>query len=330
MEECPRQTDETNGADTTEAFDASDYYGTPLVDESQILSPGTKGRVFNPIVVAEFRRWRARPFTYLGMVLITLAGLSLMYHARSAGAGSIFFSISSAGWFGNLMELMKLRGVAAPGAGTGGKIAQFAGYLLLLILRPSTLLPLMMVWRALVSFRDAGLYKPFRTTFLRPDEFLWGMIAVPFCVSALILIFYTGAILSPGLVRAYHMYPPTMSSPHPYFQIIGILFEGSLNGALICFIALYFGVRSHVHLSALFPILLAVLLIQSAHACAYQFGVMQIIMDKWIEVPQQEWTPAFKTLYRNALYLITGTPKLILCVIFWWLTTRLLITRDEV
>ncbi|MCB2155701.1 hypothetical protein KQI84_12515 [bacterium] len=287
-------------------IDPNEYYGTPLVDESTIPSPGSRGKVFNPVIRAEFRRWRARPFTYLGMVLLVLGAIVYAYHARIAGGLVIL---------------------------AGTPFSRFLNLLIGHVVRPSTILPAMMVWRALVSFRPMGLYSSFRTTFLTPGEFLWGIIAVPFFVSALILMGYTGIVLSPRFIQSFFAQEPGAIDWRPVFQVAGILAEGSLNGALICFVALYLGLRTNARLWALFPLVVFILAIQAATT---SLGVDPIYswltgdFRKWLLnlnlVDDPRWA---MTAFMFSQYLILAIPKLILCIVIWGMTTRFLHKSEE-
>ncbi|MDK2971082.1 MAG: hypothetical protein PWP23_837 [Candidatus Sumerlaeota bacterium] len=297
------------------------------------------GRVFNPIVWAEFRRWRARPVLYLGMVAVALGGICYL-HFNKGGAVP---------W---LIRIGLLPGSINP----ANAWLQYLELMIQLVVRPSTLLPLMMVWRALVSFRDGGLYRPFRTTFLTPGEFLWGIIAVPFLAGALILVGYTGLVLSPRLIQYHFQLTPDLRQVHPYWQILAILFEGSLNGVLICFVALYFGLRGRARLVALVPVLVGVLLIQSGHAVLF-LGAGSV--QEWLARPATSWA-AFAQRFPDALakllvwyddagaqeldrslrgaipyiralwtYVVSGAPKLALSLLLWWRCTRLLSGGEE-
>lgn len=287
-------------------FDPRSDDGTPLVDGQILASPGSRGKVFNPVVRAEFRRWRARPFTYLGMVLVVLGAIVYAYQAR--GTGGLAFLAGGNRWL------------------------QLLNTMISHIVRPSTILPAMMVWRALVSFRPMGLYQPFRTTFLGPGEFLWGVIAVPFFVSALILIGYTGFVLSPQFVQAYFSQEPGVIDWRPVLTVAGILMEGSLNGALICFVALYLGLRTNARLWALFPLIAVIIAIQAA-----QSALSIPPLSTWLASDFRSWLYtrisddprrgfAFFTF---SLYLVVAIPKLILCLVAWRMTTRFLRKADE-
>lgn len=324
------------GGATALPADARDYFGESLVDESSILSPGVYGRVFNPLVSAEFRRWRARPVTYTGIVLITFLAICFNFFGSRVGAGPPFgidhpFLVEVA------EQIARLRTWIIELLPATGDWRDLAGQYLGLILRPSTILPLMMAWRALVSFRDGGLYLPFRTTFLSPSEFLWGIIAVPFFASALLLVVYTGGVLGPGLVAAHNSIPPGSGRilPHPVVSIMGILFEGGMNGALICFVALYCGLVLKARPEALVPVVLAVLAIQATQ-CWYQNAqgkVVDLIVakllglgnapdDPFVQVygppARMQEIAAFIRGNSNLVFLVTsGLAKLLLCIAMW-------------
>jgi hypothetical protein len=262
------------------------------------LSPGAAGSVFNPLVAAEFRRWRAKPLQYLSMVLVVFAGICYLYFNHQS---LIQFPLT---W--------------------SREVTLYFESLVRLLVRPSTILPLMMVWRAIVSFRDGGMYKPFRTTFLTPGEFLWGVIAVPFLLSGLLLVLYTGWVLGPGIIERHNVFAPDARNGHPLVLIAGILLEGSLNGAMICFIALYFGIRGEGRLTALMPVLALTLLVQALQAGLYvrsweflEFG-RRFAAHRHGPLLVQLWP-----------YLIQSAPKLVMAAAFWWATRRRLHRVEE-
>jgi hypothetical protein len=317
---------------------AGSFYGEAPGVESRILSPGPDGRVFNPIVWAEFRRWRARPLTYLGIVVLVFGGICYM-HFNKAG----------------LVPGLIRAGLLPAGINPMSAWVRYIELMIQLLVRPSTILPLLMMWRALVSFRDDGMYRPFRTTFLRPGEFLWGVIAIPFAMGALILVLYTGLVLVPQMVQGYFQMAPQFRQVHPWWQIAGILYEGTLNGVLMCFIALYFGLRGNARLSALVPVVGVILLVQSAHAMMY---LASPTIHGWLTSPASSWASLAGRLpegiarllvwydegraremdwsLRDQLphvrllwaYVLAGTPKLLLALVLWWRCARLL-DREE-
>jgi len=344
--ETPRQTE---SHDAPQPRAGENYYGRPLIDPSRIVSPGFAGKVFNPVMMAEFRRWKARPITYIGIVLLVLFCISLP-HLSDNFSPSRTINDLMARAFG--LEAPNIVAPANQDAWINWR--SFTDVLVRLLIRPSTILPLLMVWRALVSFRTAGLYKPFRTTFLTPGEFLWGIIAVPFAVSAIILVFYTGYILGPNLIGGYQRMPPELRGLHPYFHLMMVLFEGAANGILICFIALYAGLKMNARLSALIPIVLVILMIQIPHAILFSSPPFARFIgnapDWWLSTvaaiehaalrgilpisqPTIEWirhAPAGAIAFftRFWTYFLTGIPKLVLAGFFWYLSTRHLRTRD--
>lgn len=279
----------------------------PVAESSppQPLSPGRAGRVFNPLVKAEFRRWVARPLQYLGIVAATLAGIILLYYQSSA--------------------LTAVFGMTPVG--------QFLRHLTLLIARPSTIVPLLMVWRALVSFRDGGLYRPFHTTFLTPGEFLWGIITIPFLVSFAILVAYVGAVLMPAQIEGFYAFEPVQRGAWVGaipLRIFLVLFEGAANGAVICFLALYVGLRGGATLAALFPVLIGVVLIQALQAVHFLF---EADVSFWVSVhvlrPVLPATWVDESIIReSARLLVPAFPKLLACVVLWMLTVWHLRLRD--
>lgn len=307
------------------------HYGTPLVEESRIVSPGMAGSVFNPVVWAEFRRWRALPVTYFGIVILTFFGIWYLYTAHD--------------------DLMAEIRRSTLGIGVLNPFMSYIEYMARLLARPSTILPLLMVWRAVVSFRADGFYRPFRTTFLTPGEFLWGVTAVPMVLAALILVVYTGVVLSPSIVRDYHAMPPQFRPAHPYLSALAILFEGGLNGAFVSFAVLYFGIRGRGRLLALVPVVCAILLVQSGHAYLYmKVGVISRFIESvpplWAEyfgywstilpVPSAIATiviDAPKSLVGPGRllwpYAAAGIPKFFLCLLLWALARRHIERREE-
>jgi hypothetical protein len=268
--------------------------GPTAAGPKQILSPGPSGSVFNPVVWAEFRRWRARPITYSLMTLLTVLAVGYLYAAQR--------------------DLL---------AGAASRWEQYLHILVRLVIRPSTIVPVMMVWRALVSFRDGSFYEPFRTTFLTPGQFLWGIVAVPFFVSAVILVGYTGIALAPGVLESYFAITPERRTLAYFAVLPGILYEGSLNGILICFIALYFGLRGGAYLDSLMLVILFILGLEAlqgiGHLNHYQ------LREYIPEVDHEFLQRTFEGLW---MYVLMGTPKLILSVLFWSLAVRVVHTRE--
>jgi hypothetical protein len=269
------------------------------------LSPGRAGRVFNPLVKAEFRRWAARPFQYFGIVVAAMAGITLLFFQS-----------------GDLAMLF----------GTG-KVAAFLYHLTMLVARPSTIVPLLMVWRALVSFRAGGLYKPFHTTFLSPGEFLWGIVTVPFLVGFSVLVVYVGVVLMPPHVENHYGNMPGFGGDWwttIAMRVFLVLFEGAANGAVICFVALYFGLRGGATLAALFPVLIAVLAIQGCQATFFVFEaeVSSWLHEKlWQHLLPAAWLQAAATRDLMRL-LVPALPKLAACVVLWAMIVWHLRLRD--
>lgn len=271
----------------------------------QPLSPGRAGRVFNPLVKAEFRRWAARPLQYFGIVVVAMAGIALLFFQSA--------------------DLVLLFGT--------GKLGAFLHHLTMLLARPSTIVPLLMVWRALVSFRAGGLYKPFHPTFLSPGEFLWGIVTVPFLVGFLVLVVYVGVVLMPPHVETYYANMPGFGGD--WWQTVAlrvflVLFEGASNGAVICFLALFFGLRGGATLAALFPVLVAVVAIQAAQAGFFAFEAEVTVWlheNLWRHLLSGGWLQA--TTNRDLMrLLVPALPKLAACVALWTLIVWHLRLRD--
>jgi len=276
------------------------------------LSPGYGGIVVNPIIKAEFRRWRARPLTYLAIVAVALAGI----------------------WY-TLSYRTELEQFITSQQGMGAdKWGRFGVRMIDLIVRPSTIIPLLMVWRALVSFRPSGLYQPFRTTFLTPGEFLWGIVTIPFIVSLLVIMLYTGIRLLPeGSLMFYYSSSPEIRVErmiHPFWVAFGVLFEGASNGAVICLAALYFGLLFKARMEALVPIIGFLLLLQSGHAIYDINDDTKRAFTAWLmeRMTGEGDLTQNMTFAHLSQYLITGLPKLALCFVFWALTTWHLRERD--
>lgn len=319
------------------------------MEESRILSPGVAGSVFNPVVMAEFRRWKARPITYIGIVLLVLFGISLPHLGDNWS-----FTRMIEGGLSRFFDWGPQAPIAAASEDILVNWRVFSDTMVRLLIRPSTILPLLMVWRALVSFRAGGLYRPFRTTFLTPGEFLWGIISVPFAAAALILVFYVGYMLGPDVIGAYNRMPPDLRGIHPFYHLLMILFEGAANGILICFVALYIGLRLNARLLALGPVIAVIFLIQVPHALFFAApDVRQFfgnLPDQWLHLTEglRAWLihmgigvdpAAFETfrhgpssvlpvLQRYWTYLASGIPKIALAMVFWGLSKHYLRERD--
>jgi hypothetical protein len=301
----------SNGAKSSTAI-ASEHSEGLAHNHPEPLSPGYAGVVINPIIRAEFRRWRARPLTYLAIVALAFAGIWYTLSYRS-----------------DLQQFV----TAQPGIGSS-MWGQFGLRMVDLIVRPSTIIPLLMTWRALVSFRPSGLYQPFRTTFLTPGEFLWGIITIPFAVSLLVIMIYTGVRLLPeGTLLLYYSVTPEMRAEqlvHPFWAAFGVLFEGAANGAVICLAALYFGLLFRARPEALVPIVAFLLVIQAGQAFYYVNEANNRTMTTWVVqlLTGEEDPMKHVTLAAMSQYLAMGVPKLGLCFVFWALTTWHLRARD--
>ena len=316
------------------------------------------GFVMNPVIVAEFRRWKARPLTYLLFSLLTLGILVYLHKTRTGGlfVTSVFENIDKLtalfnGVLGTdvIPELTPL--LPAGGVGGGFIALRFIDNMCRLVLRPSTLIPVMMVWRAICTFRKDQMYRPLRTTFMTPGEFMFGVIAIPFLVSALIIMFYTGLFLAPRIIEGYFSMSPENRleyTVHPLFTLSGILFEGCLNGAVICFVALYFGLRFNGRLTALVPVILFILLIQLISAMVFNLSSnfddhVTMFLDgyrKFTEVMGWKFDPSLYDMTKWELipnryramfwvYGLSGTVKLVLCALLWQLSASHLKHREE-
>lgn len=286
------------------------------------MSPGSGGpEVFNPLIIAEFRRWRARPVTYLAMVFVALLSITAVYFIRTNAldlGGLTVFDIK-------VQDL--LNGRIARDA---GPVGQFTYFLVPLLIRPSTIIPLMMVWRCLWSFRNGHMFAALRTTFLRPGDFLWGVIAVPFFISGIVLVLYTGLVLMPGLIESHFARPGEYRTPAYWLRATAILYEGALNGAVVSFIALYFGIRGRVRPAMLVPVFFAVLGVQCLTAWAWN--------AEWlVRAPLSALHDRYEWFDRNLrdivgqlwVYFVAGTPKLVLTIGLWYACKRLVRGGEE-
>lgn len=271
--------------------------------------------VLNPLIAAEIRRWRARPFSYGGMLVFVFVSICLLLYSQQIGGWfSRVFGARGGGLFGALPSADNLR------QAFGGDLGRIVSSLWQLIIRPSTLLPVMMVWRALVSLREPGLYEPFRLTYLSPAEFLWGIVAVPFFISSLILIGYTGIVIGPRIIDSYYYSIPGSQGTLFYTQIVaGILLEGSANGALISFVALFYGIRGKARLSALMPLVVAVFVIQLAQALAF---IHWDHIQQFLRLPRLPFAEIPKDFDQRWRYLLIGAVKLVLAIGLYGITLQ--------
>lgn len=184
------------------------------------VSPVGEKPVENPFYLAEIRRWRARPLFYSGVGIFATILIGLTVNER----------------------------VMAIGPAASSALTMYLERMFSLMLRPSSIVPAILVWRALYSFREGPFFEPFRTTFMPPKTFVWGVIAVPCFVSVMLVLGYTSAYLAPGIIeraKMYEMYPnfEYLSWLMPTTQITSIIVEGVSNGLLIAIITAYAGIR---------------------------------------------------------------------------------------
>lgn len=305
------------------------------------LSRGPGAKQFNPLLLVEMRRWRARPFTYAAFVIIALAGILLNRYLNSSVQTSILAAIGlqfpTPDLFSQFIEGQQNFLLNFP---FGELIYKYLrgfnnlNYLMhsyiSLLLRPSTVVPLLMVWRALITFRESGYYNSLRMTFLHQRDFIWGLVTIPFWISAVILVFYVGLVLSPNLIQRYYAVAPDERVIHPMWNIAGILFEGAANGALICFLALYLGLRKGATLLNVFPIIAFILVIQFIMALylvqpAFINELLFPFPESWNMKPDnRELSPIVRSILANVNFLVMGVPKLIACVVLYQMSLRLL------
>lgn len=303
------------------------------------LSRGAGAKQFNPLLLVELRRWRARPLTYASFVIIALAGILLNRYFNQTAQTTILATVGlqfpSPDVFSRMIESHEQSFLWLP----FGK--EFADYLkgfsnlntllhtyISLLLRPSTVIPLLMVWRALFTFRQSGYYGALRMTFLHPRDFIWGIVTIPFWISAVILVLYVGIVLTPDLAMRFYAIAPDERSIHPMWLIAGILFEGALNGALICFLALYLGLRYGANLLNIFPVVLFILVIQFIMAIylvqpEFVNSILLPFPETW-EASNKDLSALFRGILSLERYLVMGVPKLLACALLYRLTLGLL------
>ncbi|MDX1974004.1 MAG: hypothetical protein SFY68_15855 [Candidatus Sumerlaeia bacterium] len=300
------------------------------------LSLGRGAKQFNPLLRVEMRRWRARPLTYGLFVLLAVTGLVLNRELGSANGGWLIWiglqfpnpQLFSQGVerFRWLIDWIPLGSSFADFLMGFDDLNRIMVQFVSLMLRPSTIIPILMVWRALVSFRESGYYNSLRQTFLEPRDFIWGIVTIPFWISALILVLYVGLVLTPDLAMGYYATDPERRLVHPFWVILGILFEGSMNGGIICFVALYLGLLRGARVSNLFPVLLLVILMQFVTALyMVQMPVIHTaLLGDWVNLENEELSTPMRIFVMQLRYLIMGLPKLLGCVIVYHLCLRLL------
>lgn len=266
----------------------------PLQGVQELVGKGPRE---NPFIIAEFRRWRNRPLPYIAIAFM-LVSLIVLSHQYATGA----FALRQPGRFAAFLM------------GLGG-----------LLLRPSAIVPAVMVWRALYSYRDGPMYEPFRTTFLRPGHFAWGILAVPCFLSLLTVLLYTGIQILPNIISSY----AAMGAVPLYEPIIGkaialrigsILFEGFANGFLLATVTLYLGIRTRARLEGVFLAVAACLAVQLAHAL-YQTYLADWLLRHATRMFPHQWQWAVGQCV--TLYAL-GTAKFIATWFFWrWAMRRI-------
>lgn len=256
-------------------------------------SPVGVGSVENPLFRAEFRRWRARPLFYSGLGIVATILIAYIVHQQHGGA------------------------VLA--RGTPNPILDFLQRTFVYVVRPSSIVPAIMVWRALYSFREGPFYEPFRVTFLRPGQFVWGVIAVPCLVSALILSVYTVAFLGPGVFGRWPaaVYPPEfrwVCEIMPPALIVSIIVDGAVNGLFVALVTVHAGIKYRLSAASLALAASACVLVQAANA---YLAPMSVEISMWIS-RQYPGNLAANWILPNLLpYYLYSLPKLALCWVVW-------------
>ncbi len=256
-------------------------------------SPVGARRVENPFFRAELRRWRARPLFYSGLGIVATILIAYVVHQQ--------------------------RGGAVLARGTPNPILDFLQRTFVYVVRPSSIVPAIMVWRALYSFREGPFYEPFRVTFLRPGQFVWGVIAVPCVVSALLLSAYTIAFLGPGVFDRWPaaVYPPEyrrMCMLMPPALIASIIVDGAINGLFVALVTAHAGIKYRLSAASLAYAAVACVVVQGANACLapYSADISMAIARRYPGNLVVNWViPSLLPYYLYSL------PKLLLCLLVW-------------
>ncbi len=256
-------------------------------------SPVGERSVENPLFRAEFRRWRARPLFYSGLGIVATVLIAYIVHQQ--------------------------RGGAVLARGTPNAILDFLQRTFVYVVRPSSIVPAIMVWRALYSFREGPFYEPFRVTFLRPGQFLWGVIAVPCLVSALILTAYTVGFLGPGVYQRWPaaVYPPEfrwICEFMPPALIVSIIVDGVVNGFFVALVTAHAGIKYRLSAASLALAASACVVVQALNS--YLAPVAPEI-SMWI-ARQYPGNMGVNWILPSLLpYYLYSIPKLALCVFIW-------------
>jgi hypothetical protein len=267
-----------------------------IVEPRGWVSPVGDRPVENPFYLAELRRWRARPLFYSGVAIFATVLIGLTVNERVTAIGPAASSVLTA-YLERMFSLM---------------------------LRPSSIVPAILVWRALYSFREGPFFEPFRTTFMPPKTFVWGVIAVPCMVSVMLVLGYTGAYLAPGILERaeiYKQYPKFeyLQWVVPSSQLVSILIEGASNGLLIAIITAYAGIRYRLAVSGVLLVFAFCVAIQGITVISTPF----VEEFRFFLVRSYGADLAKYTLISTLLhYYVWSIPKFYLAWLLWGWTVR--------
>jgi hypothetical protein len=214
-------------------------------------SPMNTGGAENPFFRAEFKRWRAKPLLYMGFALLLAVLLAVNYHQRLA---SFPFATGKR----DILQMYVL---------------PMLNQLYFLVMRPSAVIPALMVWRALYAFRDGPMYEPFRLTMVTPGQFLRGVCGIPLLVGLGIVLAYATLVVMPTVIQGSEPLGRAYSRQHGSYErvmlilvapnMIAVIGEGFANGLLISVGTMLFGVRSRARLEGLIHAVLFCVAIQA-------------------------------------------------------------------
>jgi len=267
-----------------------------IVEPRGWVSPVGDKPVENPFYLAELRRWRAKPLFYSGVAIFATILIGLTVQER----------------------------VTALGPGATGMLTVYLERMFSLLLRPSSIIPAILVWRALYSFREGPFYEPFRTTFLPPKAFVFGVIAVPCLVSVLLVLGYTGTYLAPGILEGasiYGNYPgfEYLQWVIPTTQLTAILIEGVSNGLLIAIITAYAGIRYRLAVSAVLVVVAFCVVVQGITVLSTPFvEELRFYLVRTYGANMARYTLISTLLH----YYVWSVPKYILAAFLWRWTLR--------
>ncbi|MDX2176649.1 MAG: hypothetical protein SF028_09265 [Candidatus Sumerlaeia bacterium] len=261
--------------------------------------PSLTGKTENPFYRAELRRWRNRPLTYMGIGLLTAFLIGVVVRQRQLG----------------------LVGIGAA-FGAQSQLLVFIESTIFLMLRPSAIIPAVMVWRALLSFRPGPFYEPFRTTFITPSQFIRGVIGVPVLVSAAIMACYVLFMFAETTFGNWQMYRLPQDQEWlrewaPWMQLASVFFEGAVNGFIMAVVACWAGLRFRLGIASIMAIGLFSFAIQ---------GTTQLLWMLFSDQAQRiayDWRDGARLLYFSLnQYYWWAAPKILLGAYLWWRCVR--------